>query len=328
MWRFSRLERHPFSWTSTCFQKAWARATWLRVVGPQISGRTEVSKSIKVAWKTGMQTCDSPTSQPRIFLQKDAVLSSWNFATTHLTAVILHFYLPVSFVTHDSFIYGQWSPYWGSESASLRRSHSLVRMYSPGEPLSASVATRHTFRTQAQFVRIILEPIKKGICLRTSSVRKSIRANQNSSCLRILPKGGGFDPGLFQSFIWFSWFRWFLWFSWFPRKTGTVVFWTVVVSIFHLVVLVVSMIPVVFKHSESHCAINRSSTSFTGGKSTWNNPPQKKFTWTSFSEQFSLGSWLVSQGRRQKFAQTFRKSSGKRYFGYLGMLVGFWGLYS
>ena len=28
-----------------------------------------------------------------------------------------------------------------------------------------------------------------------------------------------------------------------------------------------------------------------------------------FSERFPLGSWLVSQGRRQKFARTFRKSS-------------------
>ena len=45
-----------------------------------------------------------------------------------------------------------------------------------------------------------------------------------------------------------------------------------------------------------------------GGKSTRN----KKFIWTSFSEQFPLGSWLVSQGKTQKFARTFRKSSGKR----------------
>ena len=50
-----------------------------------------------------------------------------------------------------------------------------------------------------------------------------------------------------------------------------------------------------------------------GGKSTRKNPPKiKKFIWTSFSEQFPLGSWLVSQGRRQKFARTFRKSSCER----------------
>ena len=53
-------------------------------------------------------------------------------------------------------------------------------------------------------------------------------------------------------------------------------------------------------------------------------PPKiKKFIWTSFSEQFPLGSWLVSWGRRQKFARTFRKSSRKRsvfwYFGILGV---------
>ena len=50
-----------------------------------------------------------------------------------------------------------------------------------------------------------------------------------------------------------------------------------------------------------------------GGKSTRKNPPKiKKFTWTSSSEQFWSGSWFVSQGRGQKFARTFRKSSRKR----------------
>ena len=49
-----------------------------------------------------------------------------------------------------------------------------------------------------------------------------------------------------------------------------------------------------------------------GGKCTRKNPPQiKKFTWTSFSEQFPFGSCLVLQGRGQNFARTFRKSSGK-----------------
>ena len=39
------------------------------------------------------------------------------------------------------------------------------------------------------------------------------------------------------------------------------------------------------------------------------NPPQiKKFVWTSFSEQFLLGSGLVSQGSSEKFAGTFWKS--------------------
>ena len=43
------------------------------------------------------------------------------------------------------------------------------------------------------------------------------------------------------------------------------------------------------------------------------NPPKiKKFIWTSFSEQFLLGSWFVSQGRGQKFARTSRESSRKR----------------
>ena len=55
-------------------------------------------------------------------------------------------------------------------------------------------------------------------------------------------------------------------------------------------------------------------------------PPKiKKFIWTSFSEQFPLVSWLVSQGRRQKFARTFRTFSCKRgvLFWYLGIWVGF-----
>ena len=55
------------------------------------------------------------------------------------------------------------------------------------------------------------------------------------------------------------------------------------------------------------------------------NPPEKKppkikkFIWTSFCEQFPSGSWLASQGRRQKFARTFRKSSRER-----GVFLVFW----
>ena len=53
---------------------------------------------------------------------------------------------------------------------------------------------------------------------------------------------------------------------------------------------------------------------FRGAKSTPKNPPKiKKFNWTEvFSELYPLASWLVSQERRQKFAQTFRKSLHKR----------------
>ena len=43
------------------------------------------------------------------------------------------------------------------------------------------------------------------------------------------------------------------------------------------------------------------------------NPPKiKKFIWTIFFQKFSLGSWLVPQERRQKFARTFRKKSCER----------------
>ena len=50
------------------------------------------------------------------------------------------------------------------------------------------------------------------------------------------------------------------------------------------------------------------------------HPKWRKVRWKSFSEEFPLGSWLVSQGRRQMFARAFRKSSCKHcvflvYFG-------------
>ena len=66
-----------------------------------------------------------------------------------------------------------------------------------------------------------------------------------------------------------------------------------------------------------------------GVKSTRTKSTQnKKFIWTSFSARSPLGSWLVSQGRRQKLARTFRKSSCKRvFFWYFGILGAFVGLY-
>ena len=48
----------------------------------------------KVPWKTGMLIYLPVTSRPLISLQKEAVLSPCNFATAHLTACILNFYLP------------------------------------------------------------------------------------------------------------------------------------------------------------------------------------------------------------------------------------------
>ena len=57
-----------------------------------------VQKSMgnKVPWKTGMQIYlpVKKTSRPLISLQKEAILSPRNFATTHLTACILSFHLP------------------------------------------------------------------------------------------------------------------------------------------------------------------------------------------------------------------------------------------
>ena len=63
---------------------------------PHIRKRGGVQKSMgnKVPWKTGMLIYLPVTSRPLISPQKEAVLSPCNFATTHLTACILNFYLP------------------------------------------------------------------------------------------------------------------------------------------------------------------------------------------------------------------------------------------
>ena len=57
------------------------------------SGTRRVQKSMghKCTWKIGMLICHPVTSRPLIFLQKEAILSPCNFATTHLTACILKF---------------------------------------------------------------------------------------------------------------------------------------------------------------------------------------------------------------------------------------------
>ena len=62
----------------------------------RIRKRGGVQKSMgnKVPWKTGVPIYLPVTSRPLISLQKEAVLHPCNFATTHLTARILNFYLP------------------------------------------------------------------------------------------------------------------------------------------------------------------------------------------------------------------------------------------
>ena len=56
-------------------------------------GGVQKSMGNKVPWKTGVLNHLPVTSRPLISLQKEAVLSPCNFATTHLTACILSFYL-------------------------------------------------------------------------------------------------------------------------------------------------------------------------------------------------------------------------------------------
>ena len=71
---------------------------------------------------------------------------------------------------------------------------------------------------------------------------------------------------------------------------------------------------------------NNSPTSFcrsTGRKNPpEKNHPKKKRIWKSFSEQLLLSTWLASQGSRQKFTRTFRKSSCER--GVFFCISGFW----
>ena len=49
-----------------------------------------------------------------------------------------------------------------------------------------------------------------------------------------------------------------------------------------------------------------------GGYTLKNPSKTKKFNWTSLSKQFLQGSWLISQGSRQKFAHTFWTFLSKR----------------
>ena len=63
-----------------------------------LSGNAEGSRNPgnKVPWKTGIPIYLHVTSRPLIFLQKEAILPPCNFATTHLAACILNFYLPLT----------------------------------------------------------------------------------------------------------------------------------------------------------------------------------------------------------------------------------------
>ena len=56
----------------------------------------------KAPWKIGMTINLPVTSRPLISLQKEAVPSPCNFATTHLTACILTFLCPLNFATHET----------------------------------------------------------------------------------------------------------------------------------------------------------------------------------------------------------------------------------
>ena len=72
-----------------------------RVTGvsrPPLRKRERVQKSMghKVPWKTGVPICRPVTSRPLILPQNEGRLSPCTLATTHLTAFILNFYLPLT----------------------------------------------------------------------------------------------------------------------------------------------------------------------------------------------------------------------------------------
>ena len=71
-----------------------ARAIRIAMVLLRKRGGVQKSMGNKVPWKTGVLIYLPVTSRPLISLQKEAALSPCNFATAHLTACILNFYLP------------------------------------------------------------------------------------------------------------------------------------------------------------------------------------------------------------------------------------------
>ena len=88
------LSKHYPSHINCMLFSCWCT---LFLVG-RIKKRGGIQKSMghKVPWNIGMRICHPVTSRPLIFLQKEAVLSSCSFATTHLIAFIWHFFLPVT----------------------------------------------------------------------------------------------------------------------------------------------------------------------------------------------------------------------------------------
>ena len=81
---------------STTHQYWWSfgRMLWYFLEKFRKRGGVQKSMGNKVPWKTGTLIYLLVTSRPLISLQKEAVLSSCNFATAHLTACILIFHLP------------------------------------------------------------------------------------------------------------------------------------------------------------------------------------------------------------------------------------------
>ena len=73
-----------------------------------------ISMGLKDPWKIGVLLCHLVTSRPLIFLQKEAVLSPCDFATTHSRAFILHFSeTPVcSYFWFFALFWRVWSKFW------------------------------------------------------------------------------------------------------------------------------------------------------------------------------------------------------------------------
>ena len=93
---WSRRPRAQGVGVAPCLLKCLLEALCGCTIRASVRKRGGVKKSMgnKVPWKTAMLIYLPVTSRPLVSLQKEAVLSSCNFTTAHLTACILNCYLP------------------------------------------------------------------------------------------------------------------------------------------------------------------------------------------------------------------------------------------
>ena len=109
-------------------------------------GGVQKSMGHKAPLKTGLLIYLPVTSRPLIYQQKEAVLSPCSFATTHLTACVLNYYLPFEITTHeteDPFATAQQRPFGprGPKTSCTRAKQVLVVQESVGRPFYGASAS-------------------------------------------------------------------------------------------------------------------------------------------------------------------------------------------